>query len=107
MLQKGDVLLGVSVGGKTEEIIRQHHAIDMMQDMRVGNVVLYEILRNGEPFKSPSRRSALPHIDQAEIGCSEGCPFNFKTALEAPSFLWIKSVGREYTISAVLFRRVK
>ena len=48
MLQKGDVLLSVSFGGKTEEIIRQHHAIDMMLDVRVGDVVAFEILRNGE-----------------------------------------------------------
>ena len=48
VLQKGDVLLSATVNGKTTEITRQYHMIDMMLDVRVGDVVEIEILRDNK-----------------------------------------------------------
>ena len=48
VLQKGDVLLSATVNGEKTDITRQHHVIDMMLDIRVGDVVALEILRGNE-----------------------------------------------------------
>ncbi len=48
VMEIGDLLLSVTVNGKTSEITRQHHVIDMMLDVRVGDVVTFNISRNGE-----------------------------------------------------------
>ena len=48
VLKSGDVLVSATVNDNTTEIIRQHHVIDMMLDVRVGDVVTFNILRDGE-----------------------------------------------------------
>ncbi len=48
VLAAGDVLVSVTRNGETLEITRQHHAIDMMLDVRAGDTVTLRILRNGE-----------------------------------------------------------
>ena len=48
ILQADDVLVSVTVGGNTTDITRQYHIIDMMLDVRVGDVVTLKILRAGE-----------------------------------------------------------
>ena len=48
VLQKGDVLLSATVNGEKTDITRQYHIIDMMLDVRVGDVVALEILRGNE-----------------------------------------------------------
>ena len=48
VLQKGDVLLSATVNGEKTDITRQYHIIDMMLDVRVGDVVTLEILRGNE-----------------------------------------------------------
>lgn len=48
VLQAGDILLSASVGGSVTEITRQYHVIDMMLDVRAGDVVTLSILRGGE-----------------------------------------------------------
>ena len=48
VLQAGDMLISASLNGKTTKITRQYHMIDMMLDVRVGDTVTIEILRNGE-----------------------------------------------------------
>ena len=48
VLQADDVIVSATVNGNVTEITRQHHAIDMMLDMRVGDVVTLNILRGGE-----------------------------------------------------------
>ena len=48
VLQKGDILLSATITGARTEITRQYHAIDMMLDLRVGDTVTFEILRDGE-----------------------------------------------------------
>ena len=45
---KKDVLLNVSINGEKLEITRQYHIIDMMLDIREGDVLIFEILRDGE-----------------------------------------------------------
>ena len=40
--------INVTVNGKTTEIARQYHIIDMMLDVRAGDVVTLKILRGGE-----------------------------------------------------------
>ena len=47
-LQAEDVLISATVNGNTTEITRQYHIIDMMLDVRVGDVVTLKILRGGE-----------------------------------------------------------
>ena len=42
------MLLSVTINDKTTSITRQHQAIDMMVDVRVGDVVTFNILRDGE-----------------------------------------------------------
>ena len=48
VLQKGDVLLSATVNGEKTDITRQYHIIDMMLDVRIGDVVTLEILRGNE-----------------------------------------------------------
>ena len=48
VLQAGDILVSATVNGNTAEIIRQYHIIDMMLDVRAGDVVTIRILRGGE-----------------------------------------------------------
>ena len=48
VLQAGDVLVSANINGNTTEITRQYHIIDMMLDVRVGDVVTLKILRGGE-----------------------------------------------------------
>ena len=48
ILQAGDILVSATVGDSTTEITRQYHIIDMMLDVRVGDVVTLKILRAGE-----------------------------------------------------------
>lgn len=48
VLQKGDVLLSATLNGQNTNITRQHHIIDMMLDVRIGDVVELDILRFGE-----------------------------------------------------------
>lgn len=44
----GDVLVSAVLNGRTYEITRQHHVIDMMLDARVGDVVTMNVIRDGE-----------------------------------------------------------
>ena len=48
ILQAEDVLVSATVNGNTTEITRQYHIIDMMLDVRAGDVVALKILRGGE-----------------------------------------------------------
>ena len=48
VLQNGDILVSITVNGQTTAITRQYHIIDMMLDVRVGDVVAISILRDGE-----------------------------------------------------------
>ena len=48
ILQAGDILVSATVGESPTEITRQHNIIDMMLDVRVGDVVTFQILRAGE-----------------------------------------------------------
>jgi len=48
VLQAEDILVSATVGGNTTNITRQYHIIDMMLDVRVGDVVTLKILRTGE-----------------------------------------------------------
>ena len=48
VLQAGDVLVSATVGGNTTDITRQYHIIDMMLDVRVGDLVTLKILRADE-----------------------------------------------------------
>ena len=43
-----DVLVDVTINGKTSKITRQYHVIDMMLDVRVGDTVAFTILRDGK-----------------------------------------------------------
>ena len=47
-LQAEDVIVSATVGESTTEITRQYHIIDMMLDVRVGDVVTLKVLRGGE-----------------------------------------------------------
>lgn len=47
LLQTGDVFVSVSINGQTARITRQHHVIDMMLDVRVGDTVTFTVLRSG------------------------------------------------------------
>lgn len=44
----GDVLVSVTVGDNYKQITRQHHIIDMLLTARVGDLVVFQVLRNGE-----------------------------------------------------------
>ena len=48
VLKIGDVLQSVVLREEITEITRQHHVIDMMLDVRVGDIVTFNILRDGE-----------------------------------------------------------
>ena len=48
ILQIGDILVSATVNDNTTDITRQYHIIDMMLDVRVGDVVTLSILRGGE-----------------------------------------------------------
>ena len=48
VLQVNDILVSATIGNTTTDITRQYHVIDMMLDVRVGDVVTFSILRNGE-----------------------------------------------------------
>ena len=48
ILQVEDILVSATVNGNTTEITRQYHIIDMMLDVRPGDVVTFKILRGGE-----------------------------------------------------------
>lgn len=47
MLLKGDVVKSITIGDKTITVSRQHHLIDAMLDVRVGDTVSIVVLRNG------------------------------------------------------------
>ena len=47
-LMAEDVLVSASIGGKTIQITRQYHIIDMMLDVRAGDTVELTVLRGGE-----------------------------------------------------------
>lgn len=48
ILQAEDILVSATVNGNTTEITRQYHIIDMMLEVRVGDVVTLKILRGRE-----------------------------------------------------------
>ena len=48
VLAVGDVLVSATFNGNTLQITRQYHIIDMMLDMRVGDTLTLNIIRNGE-----------------------------------------------------------
>ena len=48
ILQAEDILVSATVNGNTTEITRQYHIIDMMLDVRVGDIVTLKILRASE-----------------------------------------------------------
>ena len=48
IIKVADVLLSVTINDKTTSITRQHHIIDMMLDVRVGDIVTFNVLRDGE-----------------------------------------------------------
>ena len=60
ILQADDILVSATINGNTTEIIRQYHIIDMMLDVRVGDIVTLNILRNGEEMS-------------VSIAITEGC----------------------------------
>ena len=48
ILKAGDVIKSITIGDKTVTVTRQHHLIDAMLDVRVGDTVSMEIVRGGE-----------------------------------------------------------
>lgn len=48
ILQAKDILVSATVNGNTTEITRQYHIIDMMLNVRAGDVVTLKILRDSE-----------------------------------------------------------
>lgn len=44
-----DVLVGITIGDRSVAITRQYHVIDPMLDVRVGDVVKLDLLRDGKP----------------------------------------------------------
>ena len=48
VLLAGDELISLTIGQETSEITRQYHIIDSMLDMRPGDVVTLNVLRDGE-----------------------------------------------------------
>ena len=48
ILQAKNILVSATVNGNTTEVTRQYHIIDMMLDVRVGDVVTLKILRGDE-----------------------------------------------------------
>ena len=47
-LQANDVIKSIKINEKTVDVTRQHHLIDTMLDVRVGDEVVFTVLRNGE-----------------------------------------------------------
>ena len=47
-LQAGDIVLSIAVGDKVKAVTRQHHLIDAMLNVRVGDTVTTTVLRDGE-----------------------------------------------------------
>ena len=47
VLRAGDVVKSITVGDRTVTVTRQHHLIDAMLDVRVGDTVSIVILRDG------------------------------------------------------------
>ena len=47
-LQSGDILISATIKGQQTEITRQYHIIDMMLDVRAGDTIELDILREGE-----------------------------------------------------------
>ena len=47
-LQAGDVLLSVTLGEKTVNVTRSHHALDLLLEARAGDTVTFRILRGEE-----------------------------------------------------------
>ncbi len=47
ILQAGDVVKSITIGENTITITRQHHLIDAMLDVRVGDTVSLVIVRDG------------------------------------------------------------
>ena len=50
ILQKGDVVISATLRGETTLVTRQYHIIDMMLNVRAGDVVTLALLRDGEPL---------------------------------------------------------
>lgn len=48
ILKVGDIVKSITVGEKTIQVTRQHHLMDAMLDVRVGDTVTFEIERDGE-----------------------------------------------------------
>ena len=48
ILQAEDVLVSATLNGEVTEFTRQYHIIDMMLEVRVGDVVILKVLRGGE-----------------------------------------------------------
>ena len=48
VLEEGDIFLSMTLNGEKSDITRQYQVIDLMLDVRVGDVVKLDILRNGE-----------------------------------------------------------
>lgn len=47
ILRAGDVIQSITIGEKTVSVTRQHHLIDAMLDVRVGDTVSIVVVRNG------------------------------------------------------------
>ena len=47
-LQAGDIVLSIAVGDKVKAVTRQHHLIDAMLNVRVGDTVTTTVLRDGK-----------------------------------------------------------
>ena len=48
VLESGDIFVSATLDGKTIEITRQYHIIDIMLDVRVGDTISITVIRNGE-----------------------------------------------------------
>ncbi len=48
VFQVGDVLVSASLNGTEKQLTRQYHVIDLMLTARVGDEVIFTVLRNGE-----------------------------------------------------------
>ena len=47
----GDIIKSITVGGRTYEVTRNHNIVDSMLYARVGDTVVIEIVRDGEPMR--------------------------------------------------------
>ena len=48
VFEEGDIFVSATLNGEKTEITRQYHVIDMMLEVRVGDTVVFEIIRDGE-----------------------------------------------------------